>query len=56
MTMQKIGVMQDFPNRAKRQADVELAKAELGSANAQTEIYVLSYDRKSQPLGLNVLS
>lgn len=38
MTMQKIGVMQDFPNRAKRQAEVELAKAELGSVTAQTEI------------------
>ena len=26
MTMQKIGIMQDFPNRAKRLAEVELAK------------------------------
>ncbi|EKP41831.1 outer membrane efflux protein [Acinetobacter baumannii OIFC111] len=46
MTMQKIGVMQDFPNRAKRQADVELAKAELGSANAQTEILRIELRQK----------
>ncbi len=46
MTMQKIGVMQDFPNRAKRQAEVELAKAELGSANAQTEILRIELRQK----------
>ncbi|WP_119025259.1 TolC family protein [Acinetobacter soli] len=46
MTMQKIGVMQDFPNRAKRQADVEFAKAELGSANAQTEILRIELRQK----------
>ncbi|SSV69870.1 TolC family protein [Acinetobacter baumannii] len=38
MTMQKIGVMQDFPNKAKRKAEVELAQAELGVANSQTQI------------------
>ena len=46
MTMQKIGIMQDFPNRAKRQAEVELAKAELGSANAQTEIIRIDLRQK----------
>lgn len=46
MTMQKIGVMQDFPNRAKRQAEVELAKAELGSATAQTEILRIELRQK----------
>ncbi len=46
MTMQKIGVMQDFPNRAKRQAEVDLAKAELGSANAQTEILRIELRQK----------
>lgn len=46
MTMQKIGVMQDFPNRAKRQAEVDLAKAELGSANAQTEILRIEVRQK----------
>lgn len=46
MTMQKIGVMQDFPNRAKRQAEVELAKAELGSVTAQTEILRIELRQK----------
>ena len=46
MTMQKIGIMQDFPNRAKRLAEVELAKAELGSANAQTEILQIELRQK----------
>lgn len=46
MTMQKIGVMQDFPNRAKRQAEVDLAKAELGSVNAQTEILKIELRQK----------
>lgn len=46
MTMQKIGIMQDFPNRAKRLAEVELAKAELGSANAQTEILRIELRQK----------
>ena len=44
--MQKIGIMQDFPNRAKRLAEVELAKAELGSANAQTEILRIELRQK----------
>lgn len=44
--MQKIGVMQDFPNRAKRQAEVELAKAELGSVTAQTEILRIELRQK----------
>ena len=38
--------MQDFPNRAKRQAEVDLAKAELGSANAQTEILRIELRQK----------
>jgi outer membrane protein TolC len=46
MTMQKIGIMQDFPNRAKRHAEVELAKAELGSANAQTEVLRIELRQK----------
>ena len=46
MTMQKIGIMQDFPNRAKRLAEVELAKAALGSANAQTEILQIELRQK----------
>ena len=46
MTMQKIGVMQDFPNRAKRQSEVELAKAELGSVNAHTEILRIELRQK----------
>lgn len=50
MTMQKIGVMQDFPNRAKRQAEVELAKAELGSATAQTEILRIELRRVQAPI------
>ena len=46
MTMQKIGIMRDFPNRAKRLAEIELAKAELGSANAQTEILRIELRQK----------
>jgi outer membrane protein TolC len=46
MTMQKIGIMQDFPNRAKRLAEIELAKAELGSAKAQTEILLIELRQK----------
>ena len=46
MTMKKIGIMQDFPNRAKRLAEIELAKAELGSANAQTEILRIELRQK----------
>ena len=46
VTMKKIGIMQDFPNRAKRLAEIELAKAELGSANAQTEILRIELRQK----------
>ena len=35
MTMRRIGVMQEFPNRAKREARVEDARAEIGVAEAR---------------------
>lgn len=38
MTMQKIGVMQDFPNMTKRQARAEAAQAQVSQAQAQLRL------------------
>jgi len=38
MTMQKVGVMQDIPNSAKRQAQTELASANVTNAEAQRRV------------------
>ncbi len=38
MTMRRIGVMQEFPNRAKRDARVAVARGRVGLATAQIEV------------------
>jgi cobalt-zinc-cadmium efflux system outer membrane protein len=45
MTMQKIGVMQDFPNAAKRQARVAVAEASIETAQAQRQVERLKLRR-----------
>jgi hypothetical protein len=38
MTMQKVGVMQEFPNADKRRARAEVASAEIEAAEAQSRV------------------
>lgn len=45
MTMQKIGVMQEFPNAAKRRAREEIAVANAGMAEAQQQVARLKLRR-----------
>jgi cobalt-zinc-cadmium efflux system outer membrane protein len=53
MTMQKIGVMQDFPNSAKRQARVAVAEASIGTAEAQRQVERLKLRRATALAWLN---
>ncbi len=45
MTMRKIGVMQDLPNRAKRQAQTDAAEANIARAEAQRQVGILTVRR-----------
>lgn len=47
MTMQMVGVMQEVPNRAKRRARVEAARAGIDSADAQERIERLKVRRET---------
>ena len=47
MTMQMVGVMQEVPNRAKRRARVEAARASIDSAGAQERIERLRVRRET---------
>ena len=47
MTMQRIGVMQEFPNTAKRSARVEAARGRVALGEAQTQITRLSVLRET---------
>ena len=38
MTMRRVGLMQEFPNRAKRNAQIETAQAQIAMAQAQQKI------------------
>ncbi len=53
MTMQKIGVMQDFPNAAKRQARVAVAEASIETAEAQRLVERLKLRRATALAWLN---
>lgn len=53
MTMQKIGVMQEFPNSAKRQARVEVATASVDIAEAQRQVERLKVRRETALAWLN---
>ncbi|MCI1004976.1 TolC family protein [Herbaspirillum sp. C7C8] len=53
MTMQKIGVMQDFPNAAKRQARVAVAEASIETAEAQRQVERLKLRRATALAWLN---
>ncbi len=53
MTMQKIGVMQDFPNAAKRQARVAVAEASIETAQAQRQVERLKLRRATALAWLN---
>lgn len=47
MTMRRIGLMQEFPNQAKREARVAAARGQVASAEAQAEIARLSVLRET---------
>ncbi|WP_457789975.1 TolC family protein, partial [Pseudomonas sp. PL-6] len=47
MTMRMLGVMQEVPNRAKRSARVELARAGIDSAAAQEQVERLQVQRQT---------
>jgi outer membrane protein TolC len=42
MTMQKVGLLQDIPNRAKRHAEAAAANATVDQADAQRRVHVLA--------------
>lgn len=45
MTMRKIGVMQDLPNRAKRQAQTDAAEANIARTEAERRVGILAVRR-----------
>jgi len=45
MTMRKVGVMQDIPNRAKREARTAVAAAAIGQAEAERRVSILTARR-----------
>lgn len=47
MTMQRIGLMQEVPSRAKRAARVDLAQAQVGLSSAQHEVELLTVRRQA---------
>ncbi|GAB3266020.1 TolC family protein [Chitinimonas naiadis] len=53
MTMQKIGVMQDVPNAAKRQARIEMADATIAISEAQRRLVRLAVQRETALAWLN---
>ncbi|WP_024303473.1 TolC family protein [Pseudogulbenkiania sp. MAI-1] len=53
MTMQKVGVMQEFPNADKRRARVEAASAEIAVAEAQSRTARLKVRREAALAWLN---
>lgn len=53
MTMQKVGVMQEFPNADKRRARAEVASAEIEAAEAQSRVARLKVRREAALAWLN---
>jgi outer membrane protein, heavy metal efflux system len=53
MTMRKIGLMQDIPNRAKRAAESAVASAAIATAEAQRRISILTVRRDTAVAWLN---
>ena len=47
MTMRKVGVMQDLPNRARRQAQVAAAEASVAKAEAERRLGILTVRRET---------
>jgi len=56
MTMQTIGLMQEVPNRAKRQARVDVAEADLALAEVQQRIARLAVRRQAAEAWIATLS
>lgn len=56
MTMQTIGLMQEVPNRAKRQARVDVAEADLALADVQQRIARLAVRRQAAEAWIATLS
>ncbi len=52
-TMQKIGIAQEFPNSAKRQASIELARAAVDVAAAQRQVERLKVRRQAALAWIN---
>jgi cobalt-zinc-cadmium efflux system outer membrane protein len=53
MTMRKIGLMQDIPNRGKRQAEVDIATAAIAQAEAERRVQILQIKRDTALAWLN---
>jgi len=53
MTMRKIGVMQDLPNRARRQAQTEAAEANIARNEAERRVGILTVRRDTALAWLN---
>lgn len=53
MTMRKVGVMQNLPNRAKREAQTDAAEANIMRAEAQRRVSIISVRRDAALAWLN---
>jgi outer membrane protein, heavy metal efflux system len=53
MTMRKIGVMQELPNRAKRQAQTDAAEANIARTEAERRVSILTVRRDTALAWLN---
>lgn len=56
MTMQRIGLMQEVPSRAKRAARVDLAQAQVGLADAQQEVELLAVRQQTAEAWIRTLA
>jgi len=53
MTMRKIGVLQDVPNRSKRRAEIDIAAAAIAKSEAQRRVRLLAIRRDAAVAWLN---
>jgi outer membrane protein TolC len=56
MSMQRIGLMQEVPSRAKRRARVEMAQAEIALADAQQRIELLDVQQSTTQAWISTLA
>ena len=53
MTMRKIGVLQDVPNRGKRRAEIDIAAAAIAKSEAERRVRLLAIRRDAAVAWLN---